>query len=293
MLILSCDSGVENDTERLVVEAFIDTGRDLPSVSVRRTVGTGASQQEAYGALVADARVELSIAETTVEYVPAPNEPGRYDPVVASGMRPSAGSSFSLSVEWRERFATASGMTPSPLSIDSIYVFVPDEPVAAVLLDSLVLDSLEVNSTRGYVYPVEMTVWWTQPEDSELTDDYWVQAQLRPYSEFSSLVLDMFLLPEEVFKEVDADSPRPGVRFWRGIYAVLVDWADAPLPAHSVRVSILRSGLDYARYATSRDDPGRREPISNVRGGLGVVAGISIDSVRVNVTSVGDFVLEP
>ena len=50
-----------------------------------------------------------------------------------------------------------------------------------------------------------------------------------------------------------------------------------------MKVSLLRSGPDYARFASSRDAPERREPVSNVRGALGIVAGISVDSLLLNV----------
>jgi hypothetical protein len=292
-LLTSCDSADVESAERLVVEAYISTGQDLPSVRVSRTVGLDASLGEATDAGVSDANVVLEIEGMSIAYAPVTREAGRYEPVGVDEMVVPPGTSFELSVSWRELFASAGGVTPSPLHIDSVHVMVPPSPVAAALLDSLQFDSLEVNATRGYVYPVEATVWWSAPEDDEMSGEYWVQAQLRPYVDFSSLVLDLFLLPEQVFKEVEADAEDPGVRRWRGLYAVLVDRPDAVLPSHSVRVAVLRSGLDYARYASSRDEPSRREPVSNVQGGLGVVAGIALDSVRVSVAADGSTVFIP
>ena len=64
---------------------------------------------------------------------------------------------------------------------------------------------------------------------------------------------------------------------------------DAPLPAHHLKASLIRSGADYARFASSRDAPERREPITNVEGGLGIVAGVSVDSLVVAVSAGGAY----
>jgi hypothetical protein len=104
---------------------------------------------------------------------------------------------------------------------------------------------------------------------------------LRPYLPVS--LDDFFFKPEQIFREQEA-AKRPGLRrAWTGVYAVPVAAEDAPLPPHTLRVALIRSGQDYARYASSRDDPQRRDPTSNVAGGVGILAGISVDSLRIQV----------
>jgi hypothetical protein len=54
-----------------------------------------------------------------------------------------------------------------------------------------------------------------------------------------------------------------------------------------MRVSLVRSNASYAAFASSRRDPDRREPISNVRGAVGIAAGVAVDSVRITVDTAG------
>ena len=48
-------------------------------------------------------------------------------------------------------------------------------------------------------------------------------------------------------------------------------------------MAIIRSGQDYARFVSGRDDPERREPASNLDGAVGIFTGLSVDSLRVQV----------
>jgi len=169
-------------------------------------------------------------------------------------------------------------------------VAVPEKPVRAVLLDSLDIrfDSLDVGARQGFLYPVEVTLWWKTDFD-DTGEDFWIETQLKPRTTFSSEIVDFFLLPAEVFRERSVQPDAFGRREWTGVYAVPVDDEADPLPAHELKAALLRSGTDYARFATSRDDPQRREPVSNVAGGIGIVAGISVDSLRVEVAGPGTF----
>ena len=96
-------------------------------------------------------------------------------------------------------------------------------------------------------------------------------------------MIDFFLLPGQILRERTATRAGSEQRTWTGVYAVPVESKDAALPAHTLRVAVLRSGQDYARFATSRDAPDQREPQSNITGGLGIVAGVSVDSLRIDV----------
>ncbi len=107
-------------------------------------------------------------------------------------------------------------------------------------------------------------------------DSSWVRARLRPPAAFPSAVVDFVLLTDATRREADL-AAGGAVRRWSGVYAVPVDAPSDPLPPHALDVVLLRSGPDYARYALSRTDPDRREPVGNVRGGIGIAAGLALD----------------
>ncbi len=165
------------------------------------------------------------------------------------------------------------------MTLDSLRVSAPREPIRAVLLDSLSLslDTLSISST-GFIYPVDVTLWWKTPP--ETGGDFWVETSVTPLESFSSRLIDFFLPSSSVLQEPSASN---GPLSWTGIYAVPVESATTPLPRHLLRVAAVRGELDYARFALSRTDPDRREPVSNVSGGIGIVAGIALDSIRVYV----------
>ena len=192
---------------------------------------------------------------------------------------------YELTARWRGQDASASGRTPPPVQIESVQVEAPSEPVEAILIDSLRRDTLGIPAEQGFLYPVEVTLTW--PADFEPTgpdSSYWMRAQLRPFTEFSSTVVDFFLQPEAVFRERTARR-RNGAHTWTGVYAVPVESAEAPLPRHQLRISLLRGEADYASFATTRDDPDRREPLSNVTGALGVATAITLDVREIDIRS--------
>ncbi len=280
MVFGRCDSVRPNEEQLLVVEAFLDTGSPLPAVHVRHTESLDASLSDVYGATVADATVDLSVNGVAIKYRASSATPGAYVPFANDDVMLRENDSFELAVRWRDEVATAAGRIPEKIRIDSMLISVPSEPVAAVFVDSLKIDSLSVDAETGFLYPVEVTLWWP----SGKTDDRdWIQTQIKPFSDFTSVVVDFFLLPEEVFPERDADLLPSGQRVWRGLYAIPVDSKQSPIPQHRVRLAIVRGDQSYADYAVSRADPNRREPVSNVRGALGIVAGVSVDSLNATV----------
>ena len=273
-----CDSALPTDEPRVVIEGFLNTGRELPPVRVSRTL----SPQDAYddgAAAVDDAEIEVTLGSTSVRYLPASGVPGRYEPEESVSI--VAQTSFSIEVRWTDGVARASGVTPPVIEMERVAVQVPDEPVSAVLLDSLALgDSLAVGARRGFIYPIEVTIAWMPEPESE---GLWIRAQLRPYTRFTSTVVDLFLSSDEISSENDFDLGQDGLRTWTGVYAVGVERADDPLPPHLLRVALVRSGSDYARFASTRQAPVRREPISNVTGAIGIFTAISVDSTRLSV----------
>jgi hypothetical protein len=244
--LAGCDLGTPPEVP-LVVEAFAETARPLPPIRVGRagTLGDGG------GRPVEGAEVSVRIGGTTIPYAQVLGAPGRYRPLTTFTLLP--GDDFSLEVRAEGLTARAASTAP---------------PVVAVFADSLGAPLRE-----GFLYPVDVTLYWTAPP----TGEWWVRARLAPPDAFPSAVVDFLLRTDDTRPEADlADPAVPGLRRWQGLYAVPVPSADAPLPPHALEVALLRSGLDYALYARSRTEPDRREPIGNVEGGVGIVAGISV-----------------
>lgn len=270
-LIAACGAVEPKDDEDLVVEAFAHSGQPAPEILIRRTVdlSTGGAELTAE-----DVDVELSIDEDVIPYERA--APGRYRPLMDAISPPGAEVRVTVSSAMQHLVGTTT--MPPPIEIDSISVVVPPEPVEAVLLDSLSL--APGTSVTGFLYMIEVAVGW---EDPGQDGDWYVRTQLAADPSAAPLVIDLFLQSDQTLSETVVPLSSDGRRRWTGIYAVRVESADAPLPEHQLRVSLLRSGRDYARFAWSRDSPDRREPKGNVDGGIGIVAGISVDSLNLTI----------
>lgn len=280
-----CDAVEPGGEPLLVVEGFLDAGKPLPALMLRTTAPLGQPYPDDATTAAAGAEVLLLLDGRSVPYEPDAQRPGRYVPATDVAHTVPSRARFDLTVQWQRQRASAAGSIPPPIQIDSIYVDVPDTPVEAVLLDSLYLtDSLGVAVQKGFIYPIEVTLWWADDGLHAAADSaYWIQTRLKPYTPFSSTIVNFFLRPQQILRERSLPVDTYGRRQWTGVYAIPVEAADEPLPPHYVGVALLRSGQDYARFAASRDAPERREPISNVRGGLGIVAGVSVDSTNVRV----------
>lgn len=279
-----CDTVAPIDEAQVVVEGFLDSGQPLQPVFVHRTLSPRQPYAAAQAA-VPDADVEMRLGDKVVRYTPDPEQAGRYVPE-ETGIA-VAGDAFSFSVAWRDALVEAYGVVPPEIEILAVSLDIPDEPVSAVLLDSLALsDTLATGAYTGYIYPIETRIEWAVPEEELFLEESWVRAQLQPFTTFSSPIVDLFLRSDEVFRE-QIQGPESNSGTWTGVYAVSVPEEDDPLPEHGLRVSLVRSGPDYARFAASRDDPDRREPVSGVQGGIGIVAAVSVDSVHVQVDGTG------
>ncbi len=265
LTLAACDVA-EPEPARLVVEAFVETGQPLPPVTIRRTADLDDPDA---APPVSDAAVMLTLGGEDVAYAPVPGQPGQYAPQRARTAE--AGETLALAVTWQSQRATASSRMPAPIALDSVRIVPAAAPVEAVFADSLGLEVRE-----GFLYPVDVTLYWTAPEADPNADSSWVRARLRPPAAFPSAVVDFVLLTDATRREADL-AAGPNVRRWSGVYAVPVDSPGDPLPPHALDVFVLRSGTDYARYALSRTDPDRREPVGNVRGGLGIAAGLALD----------------
>ncbi|WP_157621190.1 DUF4249 domain-containing protein [Salisaeta longa] len=280
-----CDVYAPGRTDTaLVVEAFVTTNRPAPIITLRQT--TPLDQPSGGG--VADATVRLTLGGTTYAYRPIPGRPGRYR---TDGPPPTVPPQTPLRVTafWNGTQATADSRTPLPVAIDSVWFQIPDAPVSAIRVDSLRRDSLDIPASEEFIYPVDVTIAWTPPPALAPADtSYWMHTQLQPSRPpFSSRVVEFFLQPTAVAREITYAQPNAPHYQWSGVYAVPVDSATAPLPVHEVRTALVRGPAAYASFITSSTDPDRREPTSNVEGALGVAVGVAVDSLRFRVAPSG------
>lgn len=289
-----CDTVMPEERDLLVVEAFVDAGEGLPSVRLWQTRSLGEAYAFDGTTAVPDAAVALVLNGERVAYQPVPGQPGCYRPAGATMQRVPPRASLVFEATWREQQAQAESFVPPEVTLDSVRVEVPDEPVDGIILDSLFIDpalvdslqfdSLRTGAQRGLVYLVEVTLWWNV-DFAEVNADslYWIRTQLKPSLSDRPTFDDFFFRPEQIARERTLGRGSAGQHTWTGVYAVPVPQRETPLPPHDLRVAIIRSGQDYASYAASRTDPERREPLSNVQGALGIVAGLSVDSLRIRV----------
>ncbi len=293
-----CSTVEPEADETVVLEGFIDAGQSLPLMRLRRTRPLDARYADDATTAISDADLMLSMDGESVVYRPVEGRPGSYAPQ-GEAFIASERAAYSVEARWRGHRLAAEGIVPPRIAIDSVRVQVPDEPVLAVLIDSIFfatgsIDSLRADTagvvaTREYVYPVSVTVSWKAPPDGTAADSaLWVRTQLKPSGFGSAAAINFFYRPEEVQREKDVATWPDGVRRWSGVYAVPVAGKESPIPDHDLRVGLVRSGADYARFASSRAAPERREPVSNVRGGIGIVAGVSVDTLHVAVSATGE-----
>lgn len=285
LLMGRCDLTEPGDQQSLVVEAFVATGETFPAVTLRQTRPlTEPGDRQANAAT--GATVELMLEEKLVPYEENRQRNGQYVPTEEADVPPRA--SWRLTVHWQDETAEAHGTTPPPIELREMCVEVAEAPVRAVVVDSLRRDSLDIPAEQNYLYTVDVSVQW--PTEQLLAGEdttHWVRPRLRPdTTESSSRVVNFFLEPGEVRRE-DHFPAQTGRRAWTGVYAVPVEDSTSAFPGHELTVSLTRGDTAFAAFAESRDNPERREPISNVEGGLGIATAVAIDSLRRTVGSAG------
>jgi hypothetical protein len=282
--LAACDTSAPVEEEQLVIEAFAVTGEAPPPVLLRRTMplgGTSTDDDAATGGAVT-----LRLDGQAVPYREA--APGRYVPAEdADAPVLAPGTHVRFEARWQGRTATAEAVAPPPLALDSVRLAIPDAPVLAVQVDSLRRDSLDVPAEQTYIYPIDVTLYWSgmpPPEPPPMgKGEPWMRTLLDPFDPFSSVLVDFFLRPEAVFREREAAGAGAGRPRWQGVYALGADGPEAPLVPHRLRVAVVRGDSAYAAFATSRDDPDRREPVSNVTGGLGLATAVALDTLTLSV----------
>jgi hypothetical protein len=286
LLLGRCDFADSAERQPLVVEAFLQTGASLPTITLRQTRSLSATDSLPAGA-ARGAELELRVNDRRVAYREAAHQPGRYVPQTVASVPAQA--SWRLQARWRAETATAQGTTPPPIHLGEVCVDVPPAPVEAIRVDSLRRDSLDIPAEQTYIYPVDVSLRWPAPPASSGGDTaHWVRPRLNPdTTESDSRVVGFFLEPVDVrredrFRRVDEGHT------WAGVYAMPVEDSTAAVPRHRLTVTLTRGDTAFAAFARSRDDPERREPVSNVRGGLGIATAVALDRLQVDVTAAGE-----
>jgi hypothetical protein len=267
----ACGTVEPQGDDAVVVEAFMSPGAIEAEVTVRHSQVLSGSMEGQNPVDDANVRIrvgsEESFADRTSE--------GRYVAALEAPLEPDA--EVMLNVDWRGERAQATTRIPRPVRIDSFEVNPARRPVEAVMIDSLQIGAPAPET--GWVYLVDVSLWW---QHEAVGEESYIRARLKPEQSFVGPVVDFFLRSDHIFPEMTAASQGTHRR-WDGVYAVRVESPDDSLPEHELALALLRSGRDYARYASSRIDADRREPTGNVVGGIGIVAGVAVDSMRVVV----------
>jgi hypothetical protein len=287
-----CDFADRAERQPLVVEAFLKTDQALPAVTLRQTQPLGKPGTPTENA-ARGGRVDLVLEGRTIPYEESARRPGRYVPAAEADTVP-ARVPWRLVVRWQEETATAHGKTPPPIRLDKVCVDVPPAPVRAVRVDSLRRDSLDIPAEQTYIYPVDVSLRWpTDPLGPGADTTHWVRPQLDPdTTESTSRVVNFFLEPVDV-RRGDRFRRDGGQHAWTGVYAVPVDDSASTFPRHNLTVTLTRGDTAFAAFARSRDDPERREPISNVTGGLGIATAVALDTLEVAVQAQGEQCVAP
>ena len=280
--LLGCDSVEPTQDDLLVVEGFLNAGAPFPPIKLSTALALSDLTQNQQQALE-DVQVKMLVDDQLVRYGPS-EEVGQYLPIDNLLDVVPANAEFKAEIQWQGQTATVEDMIPPPIVIEYVEIDVPQSPVTAILVDTLRFDSPEVGARQGYIYAIDVTMRWSPAVPIAEDSTFWIETRLIPQSDFSSTVLDVFLLTEEVrLESAFASSSNAPQMTWSGVYAIPVADSLAPPPEHNVTIQLIRSTQAYADFAASRHTPERREPVSNIDGAIGVLAGIALDSIEFEV----------
>ncbi len=284
VILSACDSALPPVHTALVVEAFIEVEAPLPMIHLRETrpVDEPFSPDATAAENIA---VTVWLGDQASEYVQEAE--GHYGPV--NTLMANALATARIEARWDGQVITGSTVIPPPLVLDSVRIQVPDTPVDGIIVgdafidasltDTLRLDSLRTGAVRGLVYVIEVHAFWNSGTTVE--GEYWIHTRLEHELQGSGRLDDIFLRPEALVEEAQIELDGLGRRTWTGVYAIPVEMRETPVPPHELRVAIVRSTREYAQFVAGTGDPMRREPPSNLNGGLGIIAGVSVDSIVV------------
>ena len=288
VFLTGCDAVRPENTPLLVVEAFVVAGQPLPEITLRRTASLRDPYRLDQSTAATGAQLELRMQDDLTTY--SMGDAGKYSP--SESMTAISGAELGLKVHWNNQIVTARSQIPPPVSLDSIRISISDTPVLGLsvgplfidpsLIDSLELQALGVGAREELVYLVETALYWTDNLKGE-ESDWWMRTQLRPSLDQDQVLSNYFLSPEVVQSETDIPFINADQRSWSGIYAVPVANGTDQVPKHRLRVSIVRSTEAYANFVSGSSNPGEREPPSNILGGVGIFAGLAMDTLTVEI----------
>lgn len=184
VFLAACEQSIDWELEpaeqsRLVVEAILTNENQVQEILLSQTY----PELNGMAPQVTDALVQVTANETTYDFLPDPEAPGRY--VSESPFRVVAGRDYQLRIEWQGVVYTASSRLSAPvLPIPTpVFVEVPDT-------DSLKLGNfIPVFSTNEQaLYRIDID-WRHIPDTVELQ-----QARLYFYT-FSSLDMSQLIPP--------------------------------------------------------------------------------------------------
>ncbi len=288
ILIGGCDSAQTEQPSLLVVEMFVMSEEELPEITLRRALPLQEVYQPDQSALATGAMVQLAIQEKIIPF--SMNSNGKYEPL--ESVIATSGAELALKVQWENQTIVAQSKIPPPITLDSVQIAVSDNPVAGLLLDSVFIDPFLIDSLglqalgtgarEGLVYLVEATLFWADSSGG-IGNDWWMRTQLLPYLGQERRLRDYFLSPEVLQSEVDIPLISDYQRSWSGAYAVPISGREDKFPNHGLRIGIIRSSQAYADFVTGSSNPSEREPPSNIQGGVGIFAGLAIDTIFVQI----------
>lgn len=285
---MGCEAVHPEDTSLLVVESYVAAEKPLPPVTLRRTAPLEANYDLDQSTAATGARVEFMMQDSLIPYTMQGT--GVYAPLAPVTAIP--GAKLDLKVHWGDQVITANSRVPPPVSLDSVSIEVSDTPIPGLILDSVFVDPLLVdslglralgaNAREGLVYLVEATLYWTDNTERD-GDDWWMRTQLLPRLGQSPRLSNFFLSPEALQRERSVPFANAEQRSWSGAYAVQVPSSSNQMPTHRLRISIIRCTGAYAQFVSGSSNPGESEPPSNVAGALGIFTGLAIDTLTIEV----------
>lgn len=280
LAVAGCDATFPDQEPILVIEGYLQPEQPIPPIRITESDPLAAHKRLA---TPPDAAVQFQIGDQSIRLIPTPDLPGYFVPADYPEFIVPSLAEFDVSVQWQGQDFSAHGQVPPSLSINEVSIHIPDTPEQAILVDTLRLDTLAIQAKTIYIYTIEATVSWTAEQASDTDQpDYWIEARLRSTPSLSSKVLNQFLLTDEIQLEKQI-LKKDGFYIWKGVYAIEAAGPNAPVPPHDLSVVLVRSGYDYAHFASSLQNPGNTEPVSNIQGGVGILAGIALDSLNLAI----------
>ncbi len=113
VVLARCDTVAPEEGALLVVEAFVDADKPLPTIRLWQTRSLGQAYPFDAATAVSDAEVAFLLGATQVAYRALDGQPGRYGPAASQAVPPRSPLTFEAT--WRDQRATARSIVPPRL----------------------------------------------------------------------------------------------------------------------------------------------------------------------------------